>query len=53
MSEVTLEELKEKLADQLDEVTLIDLLGVDTYDIVEAFHDLIEEKYSKLLKEVE
>ena len=26
---------------------------IDTYDIVEAFHDLIEEKYSKLLKEVE
>lgn len=50
---MTIEELKGKLADQLDEITLIDLLGVDTYDIVEAFHDRIEEKYNNLIKEVE
>ena len=53
MHEITLEELKEKLADQLDEVTLIELPGVNTYDIVEAFHELIEEKMDKLVKEVE
>ncbi len=50
MHEITLEELKEKLK-RLDEVDLIDILGVSSDDIVEAFEYLIEEKQDKLKKE--
>lgn len=50
MYEITLEELKEKLK-RLDEVDLIDILGVSSDDIVEAFEYLIEEKQDKLKKE--
>ena len=50
MTDITLEELKEKLK-RLDEVDLIDILGVSSDDIVEAFEYLIEEKQDKLKKE--
>lgn len=50
MHEITLEELKEKLK-RIDEVDLIDILGVSSDDIVEAFEYLIEEKQDKLKKE--
>lgn len=50
---MTLNELKEKLASQYDEVTLIDLLGVTSDQIVEAFEDLIDEKFEELEREVE
>jgi hypothetical protein len=44
---MTFEELKEKLS-LLDEVTLLETLEVSSYDIVEAFEDLIEEKQEEL-----
>lgn len=50
MHEITIEELKEKLK-RLDEVDLLDVLGVTSEDIVEAFEYLIEEKQDKLKKE--
>lgn len=50
-NELPLNELKEKLSD-LDEITLIEVLGVDSEEIVEAFSDMIEDRYSELLKEV-
>jgi len=50
---LTLEELKEKLAERLDEITLLELLGINSYDIVERFEDLIENNYDKLMKEIE
>jgi hypothetical protein len=51
--EYTIEELKEKLASQLDETTLLEILGINTYSIVEKYTDLIEENYTKLIGEVE
>ena len=42
---LTLEELKEKLAEQLDEITLLDILGITSYDLVERFEDIIEDKF--------
>lgn len=51
MHEITIEELKEKLK-RLDEVDLLDVLGVTSEDIVEAFEYLIEEKQDKLKKEL-
>lgn len=49
---MTFEELKEKLS-LLDEITLLETLQVNSYDIVEAFEDLIEEnqEYYRLLTE--
>ena len=52
MIELTLEELIERLK-RLDEVTLLELLNIDSEDIVVAFRDLIDDNYEKLLKEVE
>lgn len=49
---VTLEELIEKLQ-RVDEVSLLEMLNIDTYDLIERFRDVIEDKYNKLLKEVE
>lgn len=49
---VTLEELIEKLQ-RIDEVSLLEMLNIDSYDIIERFRDVIEDKYNKLLKEVE
>jgi hypothetical protein len=50
---LTLEELKEKLAEQIDEITLLDILGITSYDLVERFEDLIEDKFDKLEKEID
>jgi hypothetical protein len=50
---MTLIELKEKIIQQFDEVDLIDLLGLTTEDLVNAFEDVIELKYQSILKELE
>jgi predicted component of type VI protein secretion system len=34
----------------LDEVTLLELLEIDTQDLIDAFRDKIEENQSKLIK---
>lgn len=48
---MTLEELKEKLC-EFDEVLLLELLGVRSINLVNAFSDLIEERAEQLEKEV-
>jgi len=50
---LTLSELKEKIVKQVDEVDLIDLLGLTTHDLVNAFEDKIEDKYDTILAELE
>jgi hypothetical protein len=50
--QLTLEELKERLAERLDEITLLELLNITSYDLVERFADLIEDNYDKLQKEI-
>ena len=50
---LTLVELQEKLIEQVDEVDLIDLLGLTTHDLVYAFIDKIEDNYDKLIEELE
>jgi hypothetical protein len=50
--QLTLEELKERLADRLDEIILLELLNITSYDLVERFSDLIEDNYDKLQKEI-
>ena len=48
----TFTELSEKLK-QLDEVILLDLLGLSSEDIVNRFADIIDEKYDSLQEAVE
>jgi hypothetical protein len=49
---ITFEELKEALK-RLDEVTLVELLGLQSDDLVERFDDLIEKKQEYLIKELD
>lgn len=50
---LTIPELKEKIIEQIDEVMLIELLGISTEDLVNAFLDKIEDKYDILCAELE
>jgi hypothetical protein len=51
--ELTHEELKALVSERIDEVTLLDILGLTSEDIVEAFDDLIEDKRDKLLEQMD
>jgi hypothetical protein len=42
---LTLQEITKKLAEQYDEVTLLEILNINSFDLVEAFFDRIEDKY--------
>jgi len=42
---LTIEELKQKIKEQIPEVDLIDLLEITTEDLVEAFLEKIEDKF--------
>jgi hypothetical protein len=52
VSNITFEELKEALK-RLDEVTLLELLGIQSDDLVERFDDVIEKKQEYLIKELD
>ena len=52
MKNITFEELKEALK-RLDEVTLLELLGIQSDDLVERFDDVIEKKQEYLTKELD
>lgn len=50
---LTLEELKTKLSERMDELTLCDILELTTEDLVNAFQDKIEDKYDILVDELD
>ncbi len=52
MNNITFEELKEALK-RLDEVSLLELLGIQSDDLVERFDDVIEKKQEYLTKELD
>lgn len=52
MNPLTFPEFKEKLM-RLDEVTLLELLGLDSEQLVILCEDLIEEQREKLEKELD
>ena len=45
-----LEEIKELLAERFDEVTLLEILNVNSYDLVERFEDKIEDDLDKFIR---
>jgi hypothetical protein len=49
---LTLPELIDRLK-QLDEITLLELLGVTSEDLVDRFSDVIEDKQDKLTNTVD
>jgi hypothetical protein len=49
---LTLQEITKKLAEQYDEITLLEILNIDSFDLVEAFFDRIEDKYDYFNKEL-
>ena len=49
--ELTIEELKEKLA-TIDEVSLLEILEIDSRDLVELFVDKIEDKADELAEDI-
>lgn len=50
---LTFEELKEKLAEQFDEIELCEVLKLTPADIVEAFADRIEANRSHIESQIE
>ena len=52
VNQITIPELKEKLM-QFDEVDVVELLNLTSEDILNRFDDIIELKYTTLIKEVE
>jgi len=50
---LTLAELKEKVIDQIPEFDLVDLLGLTTEDLVNAFEEKLLEKANYLISELE
>ena len=50
---LTLEELKEKVKEQINEIDLLEILEVTSEDLVDRFDDIIEEKYDILLEIVD
>ena len=52
VSNITFEELKEALK-RLDEVSLLELLGIQSDDLVDRFDDVIEKKQEYLIKELD
>lgn len=49
---LTFHEVKERLK-SLDEITLVELLGICSEDIIERFDDIIENKLDQLTQQVE
>lgn len=52
MSEMTFPEITERLK-ALDEVTLLELLNIDSDMLVDAFMDRIEDRIEKLKQEID
>jgi hypothetical protein len=49
---LTLPEIKERLAEEYDEITLLEVLNINSYDLVDAFFERIEERYDYFNKEL-
>lgn len=50
--QMTSQQLKQLLVDTLDPDALVEVLGLSTENLVEAFSDLIEEKHDLLVREL-
>lgn len=53
MKTLTLEELCQSLKSQVDEISLLEVLGISAEDIVDRFRDKVEERFEQLSQEFE
>tara|TARA_R110000803_G_scaffold130347_1_gene197703 strand:+ start:397 stop:585 length:189 start_codon:yes stop_codon:yes gene_type:complete len=51
-NQLTLTELIEKLS-TLDEVDILEILNLNSADILHRFEDVVEDNYDKLIREIE
>jgi ATP-dependent protease HslVU (ClpYQ) peptidase subunit len=49
---ITLEELKERLIAECDEVTLLEFLQIDSATLLDRFEDIVQQKYQTLVDKV-
>lgn len=50
---LTLQELKDKMSENLSEIDVMELLELTTEDLVERFSDKIEDKYEQIVNQLE
>ena len=50
---ITLTDLQNRLASTCDEISLLEILEINSFDLVERFADRIEEKYDLLVTDFE
>jgi hypothetical protein len=50
---MTIEELKERLLQEFDQDTLLELLDISAEELLEAFHFKVEDNYNKLVREMD
>ena len=50
--QLTLPELIEKLS-VMDEIEIVEMLGLTSLEILTRFEDVVEDSYDKLIKEIE
>lgn len=50
---MTIEELKDYISHNVDEVDVLELLNISSEDLVEAFHEVVEDKFDKLIADLE
>lgn len=50
---LTLTELKQRIAERVDEISILELLEINSFDLVERFGDRIEDKFDSLITEFE
>lgn len=50
---LTIPEMATRLAEASDEVSILEILQINSFDLVERFHDRVEKYYDKLLQELE
>jgi hypothetical protein len=51
--QLTLQELINHLAQNYNEVQILELLNIDSQDILDRFEDIVENRYSYILAEIE
>jgi hypothetical protein len=49
---VTLEELSQRIAERLDEETILEVLEIDSFELVAQFKDKIDERYDRLVADL-
>lgn len=50
---ITLEELKERIATRCTEVDILELLEINSFDLVESYEERIEQRFRRLAEEFE